>query len=243
MNRLILPLLFLPCVIFATPNSLFWTNCTTDVQATGTTNLAVNNFFTIFNKKGHGSSFAPDVGLTQGVFTWKDIRTEAGFDYLGGTDYPFFFNAKAGIEENKLFSNAPSMSIGIFNWGTKSGVTNQNVINLVFGHTLPESIGGTLYIAGYSANRALEKNRQGFMIGYKKELCPTTDCCGMEYHKWVLMADYCSGKNSIGGGGGGFQHFFTPYINIIVGPVWFNDTHINGMWKLLFQVNISFPTY
>lgn len=235
--------LLFACHLEATPSSLFWTNCTTEVQECGVPHLDVDTYFTVFNRINHGEQLPTDVGLLIGIFSWRELHGEAGIDYLGGTDYPFFFNTKVGIEENKLFKYAPSMSVGIFNIGTRTRTskrTNQNVVDLVVGKELPK-FGGHLYIGGYVGTKALGPTRGGFMIGYEKKFCKAKFCDDEEYFKWAFAFDYASGKNAIGGGGFCLEYFFTPKIYLQTGPVWFGDAHINGRWKWGMQLNFDFP--
>lgn len=232
-------------LVEATPSTTYWTVCTTDIQATGVWHIGVDNYFTVFNRRGHGSSLPTDVGLTYGLFNWHDLAAEAGIDYLGGTDDPLFFNVKIGMSENKLFSKAPAWNIGIFNIGTRtrgSGRTNQNIVDIILGKSLPDWIGGSLYIGVFSGNRAMGKDRQGWMMGYVHGFHKAKDCEGKEYHKWVLAADYASGKNTIGGGGVGIYYYFTPDISLLTGPVFFNDAKINGQWKWTIQLDINLST-
>lgn len=240
--------LVLLCVstsLSATPTSLFWTNCTTDVQPTGTGHIGVDNLFTVFNRRGHGQSFATDVGFLIGAYTWHDISSEIGIDYLGGTDDPIFFNGKIGMAEGKLFSDSPSWSFGIFDIGTRTrgNRTNQNVIDVVIGKSMPDSIGGTLYIGGYSGSRAIGKNRQGFMIGYSRGFCHTKDCNGKEYDEWELAADWASGNNWLGGGGVSMLYYFNHDISLQTGPVFFNTARYNGTWKWSIQIDIDIPVF
>lgn len=230
-----------------TPSSLFWTNCTTDVYATGTGHIDEDNYFTVFNRRGHGQAFAPDTGLEFGVLTWGNWSVEAGVDYLGGADDPLYFNVGAAIGEDKLFCYAPSLKVGFFNAGTRyhgHGRTNQNIVDLIIGKKLPECIGeANFYVGGFSGSRAMGKNRQGFMVGYKQFFCPAKYYCEKDYYKWFLAADYASGKNTIGGGGFAVGYNFTPDIDILTGPVWFNSEEINGRWKWSVQIDISFPAF
>lgn len=248
-NQLFLVLFFLTAhfSLEATPSSLFWTVCTTDVYETGIGHTDVDNYFTVFNRRGKGSYFAPDVGLELGLFTISDLSMEAGFDFYGGTDDPLIFNAKIGVKENILFKNAPSASVGIFNVGTRTRAkdrTNQNIVDWIIGKTLPDWIGGgRLFLGVFSGSRAMGKNRQGFMIGYSKSFCEALYCGKTPYFKWQLNCDYASGKNSIGGGSLGIYYFFTPLISIAAGPVFFNDTHFNGKWKWSVQIDISFEVF
>src|SRR5581483_9729488 len=126
----------------ATPTSLFWTNCTTDTLDPGRGNIDVDNYFTLFEGKGRGSSFSPDLGFTVGVLSLGDFKVESGVDYIVGSDNLFYFNGKVGIDEGKLFSSSPSMSLGFFNLGVKSHATNFDVVDFVIGKSLPEPIGG-----------------------------------------------------------------------------------------------------
>lgn len=228
--------------LHATPTSLFWTNCITDVEPTGKGNIDVDNYFTVFNRRGHGQSFFPDVGIVIGIFSWADLHAEAGIDYLGGADDPLFFNAKVGMEENKLFRHAPAFSLGVFNIGTRTegpNKTNQNIFDYIFGKTLPDWIGGRLFVGGFLGNEAMGKDQQGFMIGYLRSFCPAKDCRGRDYYKWEFAADYASGKNTIGGGGFALIYYFTPTISLESGPVWFNSAEINGTWKWSVQLDIN----
>jgi hypothetical protein len=228
----------------ATPTSLFWTNCITDVLETGDGHIDVDDYFTVFNRRGHGQFFNPDVGFLVGLFTWHDLSMEAGFDYLGGADNPLFFNGKIGMKEDKLFKHAPSFSLGIFNWGTRTKTkkrTNQNVINFVLGKSFENFLIDNLYVAGYSGNKALGKVRQGFMVGATKSFCKDKYCDGKEYYRWELAGDWASGNNFIGGGGVALIYYFTPDISIETGPVWFNSEKYNGKWKWSTQIDITFP--
>lgn len=234
-------------ILEGTPSTVFWTPCTTDIYATGTGHIDVDNYFTVFNRRGHGSSFPSDSGLELGAFGWEDWSCEAGFDYSGGTDDPLFFNIGIGLPEDKIFSDAPSIKIGFFNAGTRSSGhyrTNQNIVDVIIGKSLPDCLGGgKLCIGGFSGSRAMGKNRQGFMISYQHSFCPAKYCDDKDYFKWVLCADYASGKNTIGGGGVGVYYYFTPDISILTGPVWFNSTKINGDWKWSVQIDISFSVF
>jgi hypothetical protein len=57
----------------------------------------------------------------------------------------------------------------------------------------------------------------------------------------VLAADYESGYNAVGADGGGVYYHFTPDISLLVGPTVFQDTQINGKWKISTQLDINLP--
>jgi len=58
--------------------------------------------------------------------------------------------------------------------------------------------------------------------------------------KIVFAADYASGDNAIGGGGAGLYYYFSKNVDLLVGPVWFNDSGINGKTKWTVQLDINF---
>ena len=225
----------------ATPTSLFWTNCTTDCVAQGRYHIDIDNYFSLGNRTKNGTSFAPDIGLVAGIPSFiplsKELDFETGIDYLGGKSHPWLLNSKLSLKEGALFTKAPSLSIGIFNIGTTHS-TNQSVVDAVIGTTLPKKLGR--FFAGlYRGNRALGKHRSGFMVGYQNNICSKKDMAGREYTQWQFSADYASQKNAIGGGGFAITYHFSPDVTIETGPVWFNDTALNGRWKWSVQVGID----
>lgn len=215
----------------ATPTSVFWTNCTTQVQPKETFQIGLDALFSASNRRKNGSSITPDIGLTYGL-----LSGELGVDYLGGVSHPWLFNGKVNIEENRLFANAPSFSVGLFNIGTEYK-TNQAVLNLVAGHSLPRRI-GNLYAGFCHGRKVIGPQRSGWMVAYQKGFYGVEEEKGKTYDKWQLNMDYASPKNAIGGGGVGISYYFTDKISLETGPVWFRDTKQNGHWKWSVQVDI-----
>jgi hypothetical protein len=80
----------------------------------------------------------------------------------------------------------------------------------------------------------------GGMVGYDYGFWKVKDKEGNEYNKWTFLADYASGNNFIGGASVGFGYNFTKDIDLLTGPVWFNDHVINGGWKWTVQLDINF---
>jgi hypothetical protein len=232
--------------IEATQTSLFWTNCTTHVLPTGLGQLDVYNYFTVWNKRNHNQYFAPNVGLELGVFSWDYVEVEAGFDFEGGTDDPLLFNAKAAVEEDVLFCGAPSFSISMFDFGTRyhgEDRTNFNILGFVVGKSFSVYQPVTIFTGGFVGNRIMGQNRGGFWVGLQTYFCPAVDCCGVEYHKWELIADYASGKNVLGGGGVGVGYYLNPHVVIETGPTFFNTRKYNGRWKWSVQIHIQFEVF
>lgn len=223
----------------ATPSTTYWTPGTMDIQAPGVWHLTLDNYFTVGRGAlgNGGESFPTDFGLTYGFKLSHKLQGEVGFDLLEPSDDPVFFNGKIGFAEGALGKGAPGVQVGVFNAGTRRGTTNQNVLDLIVGKTLPHGM-GRLHAAVYYGNPGVlrsskgERENTGFMVAYDRYLDSK--------HKWMLAGDYASGKNAIGGGGVGIYHFFTPNIDLLVGPVWFNDRGINGNMKWTTQLDVNF---
>jgi hypothetical protein len=222
---------------WATPSSTVWTPCTIDFQTPGMTHVGIDDYFTVGRKGSDAGSFPTDLTLFEwGMKLGKKLQIEYGIDVLEPTDDPLFGNAKIGYPEGKLSPHAPALELGFFNFGTKSGVTNQNVVYLLTGKTLPNGktrLAAAYYLGNSSVLRssAGEEENTGFMVAVDHQLIPG---------RVVLAADYASGKNAIGGGGAGVYYYFTPNISLLAGPVWFNDKEINGGMKWTTQLDINF---
>lgn len=244
---------------FATPSTTYWTPATSDIQPFGVFHVGIDNYFTLARKNDKGS-LPTDVGLTVGVLPFDKFQMEVGVDWMEPTTDPLMFNAKAGTPEGKLFDGSPALNIGIFNAGTDhrasskdgDGRTDFNIVDFIVGKTLPLDL-GRLHAGVYHGNsKALvnmkkegKKDNNGYMIGWDKGLKLTKDKDGNEYAKWVLAADWASGKNYIGGGGFGVYHYFTKDVSLLTGPVWFNEPssagpNPNAKWVWTTQLDINF---
>ncbi|MBF0544015.1 MAG: hypothetical protein HQM08_06270 [Candidatus Riflebacteria bacterium] len=229
----------------ATPTSTLWTNMTPDIQGFNVLHLGIDNYFTMFRKaKDGGGSFPTVFGLTMGVLNSQKLQMELGFDLLGATDDPLYFNAKLGYPEGALGTNSLALQIGMFNMGTHKGVTDQNLAFLVLGHTFKDfarfSVGPYHGNPDILRNSNGEKENTGFMAAFDHGFHPVKGPDGNTFNRFVFCGDYASGKNAIGGGGVGLYYFFTKDVSLLTGPVWFNDTGINGKWKLTTQLDVNF---
>lgn len=244
-------LMLLAGVAHATPSTTYWTPMVMDIQPYGVLHIGVDNYFTVEGKHG-GSvrSFTPDVGPEIGILPFDKVQMEIGFDYLGGADYPWFFNTKIGTPEDSFFKGQPAFEVGIFNVGTKTSGPSKTDYDIVFGvvgKSLPADL-GRLTVGPYIGNHSAlvsskgKSENAGVMVAYDKGFLPVMAKDGsVDYTKLVLAADYASGKNIIGGGGVGLYYYFTKDISLLTGPVWFNDKGLNGKWKWTVQLDINTP--
>lgn len=233
---------------YATSSTTFWTPSVMDVQPYGVWHITYDNYFTVGKKGNKAKDFPTDVGLTVGVLPYEKLNLEVGYDLLEPTDDPSFFNAKLGTPENSLFNGSPGLNVGIFNVGTRKDVTDYDILYFVAGKTLPLEM-GRIHLGYYTgitdtlkdASTDGEGANSGFMIGWDKGICPVNDDKGkFQFNRFVLAADFATGKNAIGGGGVGIYTYFTKDISLLTGPVCFNDTTLNGDMKWTIQLDINF---
>jgi hypothetical protein len=228
--------LLLACgTAFATPSTTYWTPCTIDIQPAGVAHLGIDDYSTV-GSTAPVSQFPTDVGLTFGANLTHKLALEYGVDVLTPGASPIFFNAKIGFRENVISKSAPAVQLGFFNFGTRHDVTNQNIAYLTVGKSMPN--GRTRVAASYYVGNddvllsgTGSKQNTGYMVAFDHAIVPG---------KWVLAGDYASGKNAIGGGGVGIYYYFTKDISLLGGPVWFNDSQINGSTKLTLQLDVNF---
>lgn len=230
----------------ATPSTTYWTPMTLDIQSFGIVHIGVDNYFTIAKRSQDGAGgFPTDAGLTLGILPFTKVQMEIGVDYLGPSDEPFYFNAKLGAPEGTLFRGAPALQAGIFNVGTRKGVTNQNIGHVVVGKTLPliGRVSAGPYLGNGDVLRDADGNKanSGVMVALDHAFATVRGGDGGEFSRWVVAADYASGRNALGGGGFGVYYFFTKSVSLLVGPVWFNEERINGRWKWTIQLDINHP--
>jgi len=243
---MMLGLVLIASTAFATPSTTYWTPMVMDIQAYKVVHLGIDNYYTVDKKAASGEqgAFPTDLGLTVGILPFEKIQMEIGIDALYPSDNPYYFNAKIGAPEGALFSGAPALQIGVFNVGTRKNVTNQDIVYGVIGKTIP--VLGRLSAGPYAGNSKVlrnatgEKENTGYMVALDHGFMSAKDATGAGYNKWVLAADYASGKNAIGGGGVGIYYFFTKDISMLTGPVWFNEKAINGARKWTTQLDINF---
>ena len=122
---------------WATPSTTYWTPATGDIQPFKVWHITYDTYTTIGKDADEGGGdFPATYGLTVGVLPFEKLKMEVGFDILEPTNDPVYFNAKIGTPEGALFEGSPALNLGIFNVGTKSDLTDQNIVNVIFNKTL-----------------------------------------------------------------------------------------------------------
>jgi hypothetical protein len=239
----------------ATPSTTFWTPATTYVQPYLVPHITYDTYV------GEQAAIQNDYGLTMGFLPFEKLQGEIGVDVFlpgivnantGGhttVGDNTYLNLKLGLPENAYAPWQPGVSVGIQNVGFAKDYSDYNHLHGEVGKTF-DGIGNFTVGGYYGLNKNLYKNldgtanQAGFMASYTS---PDINLNLIGLNKLTVIADYASGNNVFGAYGGGLSIFFTPAIDIITGPVWFNDKNLaratfgsDFFWTVQLDVDIDF---
>lgn len=237
-----------PVAALATPSTTFWAPSTASCQALGLPHVSYDTYFWKGPPVGaSGATGYPiDTGITVGVLPFKTLQGEAGFDLLLPSQDPLFLNAKVCTPEAALFKGSPGISFGIYNVGTKSDVTDYNVLHFMVQKGLP--FGG--YVAGglyHGTNDLLFTNSDGEVVKTGAMFAGASPDIpiGLKGLKKInLIADVQTGKNVLGAWGFGPTVYFADNVSLIIGPVFFFDRNLQPggsrtMWTTQLDIDFS----
>jgi hypothetical protein len=239
---------------WATPSTQIWIP-STDIQPFGDLHLGLDNYFRAsdhgYLTPGERDQNVFDGGLTIGVLPFDLIQLEVGADYVtSGTAYdanPYYFNAKIGIPESGLFTNAPALAVGGYNFGTNSKKsspvrTDQDIVYGLIAKTLPECCGlpslGRLSAGYYSGNDEVllgpggKKDNKGVLLSLDRTMSEISD-------KLWAAVDYQNGDNSVGALSFAVSWAFTPKVSLLVGYDIWNQKSIAGANTVTTQLDIN----
>lgn len=211
-------------VAYATPSTQIWIP-STDIQAYKTVHFGLDTYIkTRSQSNGITEPTVTNLGLTAGILPFEKVQMEVGIDYrdIGGNHtYPLLFNAKIGIPEGALCSYSPALAIGGYDFGTKSDVTNSNLVYALAAKTI-----GKLgrFSAGYYAgnDKVLldingNKDNDGVLLSWDRTISEISD-------KLWLAVDYQGGKNGYGATTFGVAWKFAPNVGLILGYDIYNES-------------------
>jgi hypothetical protein len=222
----------------ATPSTQIWIP-STDVQPFGTFHFGFDTYIRT-SRKPDGARLPPAVvlGLTAGVLPFEKIQAEAGFDliYSGADadDYPLYFNGKIALPEDALFEWSPAVAGGIYNAGTKSDVTDQNIVYGLAARTFP--VLGRLSAGYYTLNEdaVAGADDSGVLLSWDRTLSEISE-------KLWAAVDYMGGDNAFGALSFGLSWAFAPNTSVIFGYDIYNEKEFAGENTFTIQIDINFP--
>ncbi len=227
----------------ATPSSNLWAPSTHGVQGFGVLHLSYDTYF------GDDGSYPIDLGLTLGVSPLDDLVAEVGFDVLyptlsdgDGLSVPVYFNAKVGSSEDALFEHQPGWGVGVYNVGIESDVTDYSIVYGVIGKTVPYV--GSVSVGGYyGLNDSLlvtaegESAQTGLIVGY---FSPAIELPVID--RMHVVWDLQTGENAFGATGAGLYFYFTPNIDLALGPVYLFEPELQpggSRWLWTAQLDVD----
>jgi hypothetical protein len=225
----------------ATPSTTFWTPATTYVQPYLVPHLTYDTYF------GETGAYPIDAGLTIGFLPFEKLQGELGFDlnYPGYTKSGFLLAAKLGVPEGSFGEWSPGVSAGIYGVGFETDATkvrsDYNILHAEVGKSFGKL--GTLTVGGYLGNDEIlldetgAKAASGFMAAW---LSPDWNVGLPGLAKLNFFADVQTGKSFLGAWGAGVGLYFTPAIDVLMGPVFFlNDKVQPGTSKMLWTLQLD----
>ena len=228
--------------VYATPSTHIWAP-STDMQPYKVVHLT-DDVYVPAAKDGAGTRVAPTInlGLTVGVLPFEKINMEVGFDVIqNGTAAdanPVYYNLKVGTPENGLLKGFPAIAVGSYLIGTKSKVTDYNVMYGKVAKTVGNI--GKVSAGFYSGNDKLllddkgKKANDGVLLCWERTMTEVSD------KLWVAV-DYMGGNNALGTLNVGFAWSFTPNISVILGYDMLNNRDLTGVADTVTtQLDINF---
>ena len=232
----------------ATPSTQIW-NPSTDIQPYKVWHLGLDNY-TRTTKTGAVTNNVYDAGLTVGVLPFEKIQMEAGFDYLEtGTNSPadrnpLYFNAKLGTPEGSIAPGSPAFAVGGYNFGTKTGLTTQNISYALAAKTMSKTNAfpslGRFSVGYYRGSRSVltdENGRpanDGVILTWDRTMTEISD-------KLWFAIDYASGKSANGALNFGFAWSFAKNTSVIFGYDIYNNKKTGGKDTFTVQLDINLP--
>jgi len=226
----------------ATPSTQIWIP-STDIQPYKTVHL---NFDTYIRDASNddGSRTAPAVviGPTAGFLPFEKIQGELGFDVIsagGDADkYPLYFNGKLATPEESLAKWSPAIAFGGYQFGTKNGVTNQDMVYGLVAKTFP--VIGRLSAGYFWGNDKVlvdqngNGDANGMLLSWDRTMSEISD------KLWVAI-DYQGTNSAVGALSFGASWAFAKNASILLGYDIYNEKATGGQNTVTLQVDINFP--
>ena len=214
-------------VAYATPSTQIWIP-STDIQAFKKVHFGLDTYIKTRSIDGIKEPTVTNAGLTIGVLPFEKFQMEVGMDYrdFGGaldTAYPLLFNAKIGTPEDALFKGSPAIAVGAYDFGTKSKVTDFNLVYGLVAKTLGNF--GRLSAGYYTGNDELlldkngKKDNHGILLSWDRTMSEISD------QLWAAV-DYQGGRNGYGALSFGVAWKFAPNVSVIFGYDIYNEHSI-----------------
>ncbi|MCX8083224.1 MAG: hypothetical protein N3D17_07570 [bacterium] len=223
---------------YATPSTHIWAP-STDIQPFGRWHITSDIYIPLENDE-EGNVLPPvtNLGLTVGILPFERFNMELGFDHKAGLgdldEYPFYFNAKAGIPEGSFGRFFPAVAIGIYDVGTEH---NQTDFNIVYLKIAKSTLLGRFSAGYFSGNSELlldeegNVDNEGIFAAWERVMKEISD------RLWICV-EYMGTESSYGAWSFGFSYKFVDDVSILCGYNIYNNENIADTFTI--QVDIDF---
>jgi hypothetical protein len=229
-------------IAHATPSTQIWIP-STDIQKFKTLHFNFDTYLRTGSEED-GERLPPVVvlGPTVGILPYPKVQAEVGFDLIyAGSDadaHPLYFHGKVGTPEDSLFQYSPAIAVGGYNFGTKSDVTNQNIVYGLVARTFP--VIGRLSAGYFVGNDKIlvdangSKDEKGVLLSWDRTLTEISD-------KLWAAVDYQGTDSAIGALSFGISYAFATNASIIFGYDIYNERKTAGENTFTVQVDFNLP--
>ena len=228
---------------YATPSTHIW-GPSTDVQAFSVFHITAD-YYLPAEQTATGARIPPvtTTGLTAGILPFKKLNAEVGFDHKSGLgtadDHPCYLNGKLGVPENAFSSFFPAVAVGIYDVGTKSDVTNNDV---AYGKIAKTFIVGRFSLGYFTGNKKLlldnkgEKDNSSLMAVWERTMNEISP-------KLWLCAEYMGTKSGYGTMNFGGAWKFADNVGLLAGYDIYNNTDIPATFTVQVDIDFSLTTH
>jgi hypothetical protein len=248
---------------YATPSTHIWAP-STDIQPWKKVHIASDFYFPTTGKGTNSNNYDQHnyvqqvYGLTFSLLSdkpeenllgklWKplgEVMAETGFDYKKGfgsfyDSTPWYFHFKFGVPEGAYFKDMPAFAAGMYDMGTRSHRTNNNVWYFKAGKTIAlAGLNLGRFSAGYfSGNGRLLRDKNSLRDNNGPLFCWERTISEISDRLW-LAVDYQGTQSSYGALNFGFAWKFTSNISAIAGYEIYNNRNLTDTATL--QIDIDF---
>ena len=184
-----------------------------------------------------------NLGLTVGVIPSKVLQAEVGVDHKSGLgrldDFPMYGNVKVAVPEDAFGRHSPALASGVYDVGTKSGVTDFDVFYAEAALTVPAGATnlGRISVGWFVGNKDLlldargGKDNTGLLLAWERTISEWTD-------KLWLCAEYMGTESAYGCTNFGLAWKFAPNVAAIAAVDVFNNSDLPT--TATFQVDLDF---
>jgi hypothetical protein len=227
----------------ATATTHIWAP-STDIQPYKLVHLTTDMYLPMEHDAfGARISSVTNLGLTVGILPFKAVNMEIGFDHKSGLgsldDHPLYGNVKVGLPESAFGRFSPALAVGIFDVGTKSDLTDFNVIYFKAAKTVNagKTSLGRLSIGCFTGNDKLlldgegEKDNTGVLAAWERTMTEWSD-------KLWLCVEYMGSESAYGTFNLGLAWKFAPNVAALGAVDIFNNSDLASTGTI--QVDIDF---